>query len=226
MAYRLTRQLSAWHWVSAFLLLLGCSQSEIQLIDVTTSQGDLTIRLYDETDKYRKNFVKLVQENFYDSLLIHRILPDVLIQGGDPESRNAPAGKFLGRGNLDYTLPPDFRYVHTYGAVSGARLPDEVNPGKESSASQFFIVIGRPVTDEQLDQIEKEKGFTYTPEQRRLYKLVGGIPQFDKAYSVFGEVTQGMEIVKKISRMERDANDRPVEDVRLFMKAQENNNEE
>src|SRR5690606_15596741 len=199
-----------------------CSGPQIHDISVTTNKGDLTIRLYDETEQYRKNFVDLVQQGFYDSLLFHRVIPDVIIQGGDPESRRAPQGKFLGRGNLDYTLPADFRYVHTYGAISGARLPDQVNPSRESSASQFFVVIGRPVTDEQLDQIEKEKGFTYTPEQRRLYKLVGGLPQFDKEYSVFGEVTEGMDVVKKISRLARDANDRPVEDVRMFMKTVEN----
>lgn len=202
----------------ALTMLFGCSGSSPSRVEVTTNQGNFEIRLYDETIQYKKNFIKLAEEGFYDSLLFHRVIPDVIIQGGDPESRHAPKGKFLGRGNVDYTIAPDFRYVHTYGAVSGARLSNEVNPRKESSGSQFFIVVGHPVTDADLDQIEQERGFTYTPEQRRLYKLVGGIPQFDKEYSVFGEVTEGMDIVKKISRLARDANDRPVEDVIMMMK--------
>ena len=211
----------------AFVFLVaGCAKEKPNTVNVSTEFGDFTIRLYDETEKYRENFVQLVQEGFYDSLLIHRVIPDIIIQGGDPDSRNAAKGKFLGRGNVDYTIPPDFRYVHTFGAVSGARTPDEVNPQKNSSGSQFFIVMGNPVTDQDLDKVEKDKGFQYTPEQRRLYKLVGGIPQFDKEYSVFGEVAEGMEVVKKISRLRRDANDRPVEDVNMFMKIAEGSNEE
>ena len=202
-------------------LLIGCTQSTPSAVVVNTNHGEFQINLYDETTQYRKNFVKLVEDGFYDSLLFHRVLPDLIIQGGDPESRNAPKGKFLGRGNVDYTIEPDFRYVHTYGAVSGARMPNEVNPKKESSGSQFFVVIGRPVTDEELNQIEQDKGFTYTPEQRRLYKLVGGIPQFDKEYSVFGEVTEGMDVVKKISRLAKDPNDRPEEDVIMTLKIAE-----
>lgn len=207
-----------WLSFAVFVLVTGCAKDQPNSVTVSTNFGDFTIQLYEETEKYRENFVSLVQEGFYDSLLMHRLIPDIIIQGGDPESRDAPKGKFLGRGNVDYTIPPDFRYVHTYGAVSGARTSDAVNPQKNSSGSQFFIVMGNPVTDEQLDQIEKDKGFQYTPEQRRLYKLVGGIPQFDKDYSVFGEISEGMEVVKKISRLPRDANDRPVDDVRMFMK--------
>lgn len=216
-------------WLSALLFVLmapGCKREKPRTVEVTTNKGAFTIRLYNETEKYRKNFVSLVEEGFYDSLLFHRVIPDVIIQGGDPDSRNAAPGKFLGRGNVDYTIDPDFRYVHTYGAVSGARTPDEVNPQKKSSGSQFFIVIGHPVTDKDLDKIEKEKKIKYTPEQRRLYKLVGGIPQFDKEYSVFGEVVKGMDVVKKISRVQRDANDRPAEDVRMYMKIAEEYNEE
>ncbi|HLT94225.1 MAG TPA: peptidylprolyl isomerase [Membranihabitans sp.] len=204
--------------ILSLTMMWGCNRPQPSKVQVTTNQGAFVINLYEETDQYRKNFINLVSEGFYDSLLFHRILPDVIIQGGDPESRNAPKGKFLGRGGVDYTIASDFRYVHTYGAVSGARLSNEVNPRKESSGSQFFIVIGYPVTDEDLDRIEQEKGFKYTPEQRRLYKLVGGIPQFDKEYSVFGEVTDGMDVVKKISRMPRDANDRPEKDVLMTMK--------
>lgn len=206
--------------------LLGCAKDKPHTVEVSTDQGDIIIQLYEETSQYRENFVHLVQDGFYDSLLFHRVMPDLIIQGGDPESKTALKGKFLGRGDVDYTIDPDFRYVHTYGAVSAARKPDEVNPQKKSSGSQFFIVMGHPVNDMELDQVEKEKGFKYTPEQRRLYKLVGGIPSFDKEYSVFGEVKDGMNVVKKISRMTTDPNDRPVEDVRMYMKIVEDTHEE
>ncbi len=226
MTYRPIKLSPIWLPLMFFLLAMSCNREKPCTVEVTTNKGEFTIRLYDETEKYRKNFVSLVEDGFYDSLLIHRVIPDVIIQGGDPDSKNAVPGKFLGRGNVEYTIDPDFRYVHTYGAVSGARTPEEVNPQKKSSGSQFFIVMGHPVTDQDLDEIEKEKGFRYTPEQRRLYKLVGGIPQFDQEYSVFGEVVEGMDVVKQISRIQRDANDRPAEDVRMYMKIAENNNEE
>ncbi len=226
MKYMLNKLSTLWIPLMAIFWLVGCAKEKPNIVEITTNEGDITIQLYEETVKYRKNFARLVQEGFYDSLLFHRVMPDLIIQGGDPESKNALKGKFLGRGNVDYTIDPDFRYVHTYGAVSAARKPDEVNPLKKSSGSQFFIVMGHPVTDQELDQIENQKDFKYTPEQRRLYKLVGGIPSFDKEYSVFGEVKEGMEVVKKISRVSTDPNDRPVEDVRMFMKIAVDNHEE
>jgi len=197
--------------------LTGCKSSSDNIVIVSTPSGDFTIRLYDETVKYKENFLSLVKNKYYDSLLFHRVIPDVIIQGGDPSSRNAPQGKFLGTDDVDYTLPPDFRYVHTYGAVAAARKNDSVNPKKRSSGAQFFIVIGHPVSDEDLDKIEKEKNFTYTEEQRRLYKLIGGLPMFDKDYSVFGEVISGMDVVEKISRSTRDPDDRPTKDIPMSM---------
>lgn len=207
-------------WLIFMLLIFSfsaCKSHSDNEVIIQTSVGSFTIKLYDETTKYRKNFLSLVKEEYYDSLLFHRIIPDQIIQGGDPESKNAPPGKFLGTGDVEHTLAPDFRYVHTYGAVAAARKNDEVNPQKRSSGAQFFIVIGEPVTDQKLDQIEKEKGFTYTEEQRKLYKLIGGLPMFDRDYSVFGEVVSGMEVVKKISRSTRDANDRPVDDIPMVI---------
>ncbi len=224
MTYRTNNILSL--FLLIFVLVSACTKDQSNRVLISTDFGEFSVKLYDETAKYRKNFIELAQVGFYDSLLFHRILPDLIIQGGDPQSRNAPKGKFLGTGNVDYEIAPDFRYVHTYGALSAARKPDEVNPQKKSSGSQFFIVVGHSVTDQELDMVEKDKGFEYTPEQRRLYKLVGGIPEFDMDYSVFGEVTDGMDVVKKISRLRRDANDRPVEDVRMFMKIEDENNEE
>lgn len=209
------------HGVGILLLLLfagGCKSPTDQTVVVNTPAGEFEIRLYDETVKYRDNFLTLVKNNYYDSLLFHRVIPDVIIQGGDPSSKNAPQDKFLGEEDVNYTLPPDFRYVHTYGAVAAARKGDSANPRKRSSGAQFFIVMGPPVSDEDLNKIEKEKNFTYTEEQRRLYKLIGGLPQFDQDYTVFGEVVSGMDVVEKISRAPRDPDDRPAKDVPMSVK--------
>ncbi|WP_236974519.1 peptidylprolyl isomerase [Membranihabitans maritimus] len=191
----------------------SCSSESTPTYKIYTEYGDIYIQLYEETHKYKENFTELADKGFYDSLLFHRILPGMIIQGGDPTSRNAPKGKFLGQGDVDYTIPGDFRYVHTRGAISAARKPNSVNPDKKSSGSQFFIVLGNDVNDGMLDKIEKDRNFEYSVEQRKLYKLIGGIPQFDKEYSVFGEVISGLDVVEKISQLRRDPNDRPVEDV-------------
>lgn len=196
-----------------FSILISCGKESPGILKIYTEYGDIYIQLYEETGDYKKNFLHLVDEGFYDSLLFHRVIPGQIIQGGDPTSKNAPRGKFLGRGDLEYTLSPDFRYVHTKGALSAARKPDEVNPGKESSGSQFFIVLGNNVNYSILNKMEEERNFKYTVEQRKLYKLTGGLPQFDREYSVFGEVISGIEVVEQISRLRRDPNNRPVEDV-------------
>lgn len=206
-----------WWFIIFILCLSACKSHSDDQVIVQTPAGQFTIKLYDETTQYRKNFLSLVQKKYYDSLLFHRVIPDRIIQGGDPESKNAPPGKFLGTGDVEHTLPADFRYVHTYGAVAAARKNDDINPKKRSSGAQFFIVIGEPVTDDDLDQIEKEKRFTYTEEQRKLYKLIGGLPDLDREYSVFGEVISGMDVVKKISRSAHDADDRPIEDIPMII---------
>lgn len=211
--------------VLLLMFLAACQKPAADSVVITTPLGDISVRLYDETREYQKNFISLTKEGFYDSLLFHRVIPDIIIQGGDPDSKYAPAGKYLGRGGVDYTLKPDFRYVHTYGAVAAARRPDQVNPQKESSGSQFYIVMGHPVSDKDLDRIESEKGFRYTEEQRKLYKLIGGIPEFDGDYTVFGEVTAGMDAVERISRTPRDADDRPREDIRMEIKLKNENGE-
>lgn len=126
-----------------------------------TTAGNIRLRLYDSTPLHRDNFVRLVNLHVYDSLLFHRVIKDFMIQGGDPESKNAPKGKMLGTGGPDYTIPAEFVYpqlFHKRGALSAARLGDEVNPERESSGSQFYIVWGKTYKMNELKQMEKQMG--------------------------------------------------------------------
>ncbi len=128
-------------------------------IKIATTEGDITIRLYDETPKHRDNFIKLVREGYYDGTLFHRVIKDFMIQGGDPDSKGAPFGKNLGAGGPDYTIPAEFIYpklFHKRGALSAARLGDEVNPNRESSGSQFYIVWGKAYKPQELKQMERQ----------------------------------------------------------------------
>ncbi|GAA5221759.1 peptidylprolyl isomerase [Membranihabitans marinus] len=196
-----------------FAISFSCKDDQDSYVRISTEYGDIDIQLYNETKEYKDNFLELTSSGFYNDLLFHRIIPNTIIQGGDPESKNAAKGKYLGQGGPDYTLKPDFRFVHIKGALAAARKPDDVNPLKESSGSQFYITLGQDVTDEMLNSVEEERNFKYSVEQRKLYKLVGGIPQLDHEYTVFGEVVSGLDVVEKIAKMRADANQRPVEDI-------------
>ncbi len=126
---------------------------------IKTTKGDIRVRLYDETPKHRDNFIKLAKEGYYDGTLFHRVIKDFMIQGGDPDSKDAPKGKRLGTGGPDYTIPAEFvypQYFHKRGALSAARLGDEVNPERESSGSQFYIVWGKTFKASELKQMEKQ----------------------------------------------------------------------
>lgn len=128
-------------------------------VRIKTPEGDILIRLYDDTPRHRDNFLKLAREGYYDGTLFHRVIKDFMIQGGDPDSRNAPAGKMLGTGGPDYTLPAEIAYPQRYhkrGALSAARLGDEVNPERESSGSQFYIVWGKTFKSAELKQMERQ----------------------------------------------------------------------
>ena len=128
-------------------------------VKIQTSEGDIIVRLYDETPKHRDNFIKLIQQDFYNGTLFHRVIKDFMIQGGDPDSKNAPAGKNLGVGGPGYTIPAEFvypRFFHKRGALSAARQGDEVNPERESSGSQFYIVWGKKYNSSELKQMEKQ----------------------------------------------------------------------
>ena len=125
-------------------------------VRISTNYGDIVVRLYDETPEHRDNFLKLAREGYYDSTLFHRVIKDFMIQGGDPDSKGAPAGKHLGTGGPKYTLPAEFvypQYFHKRGVLSAARQGDQVNPERRSSGSQFYIVWGKKYTEYELKQL-------------------------------------------------------------------------
>ena len=190
-----------------------------------TTAGVVDVKLYDETPEHRDNFVKLVKEQRYDSLLFHRVIRNFMIQGGDPDSKYAAPGKLLGEGDLGYTVEPEFMpelHFHRRGALAAAREGDDVNPTKASSASQFYIVWGNVFTKEQLDRLKTQykqrtgKDITITPEQLEVYTTIGGTPHLDGDYTVFGEVVKGLEVVDAIQNVKCDENDRPLRDVRII----------
>ena len=187
-----------------------------------TSVGDITIRLSDSTPLHRDNFLKLVKQGYYDSVLFHRVINHFMIQAGDPDSKNAPAGKPLGNGGPSYTIPAEFRTTlfHKKGAIAAARQGDNVNPDKASSGSQFYIVHGKTFSDAGLDSLEtyRLKGKKIPADQREAYKTYGGTPHLDQGYTVFGEVINGLEVVDKIASVStsRSADrDRPLENVMI-----------
>lgn len=189
------------------------------MVQITTDYGTIKIKLYDETPQHRDNFIKLAKEGFYNGTLFHRVIQGFMIQGGDPNSKNAPAGQPLGMGDVGYTVPAEFNpaLIHKKGALSAARTE---NPTKASSGCQFYIVQGKTYTDAELDQMEMRTGIKYTPAQREIYKKSGGTPHLDMNYTVYGEVTEGLDVVDKIAAVQtnRQAGDRPVQDVKMTVK--------
>jgi peptidyl-prolyl cis-trans isomerase B (cyclophilin B) len=188
------------------------------MVEMVTNMGTMKIKLYDNTPQHRDNFIKLVEQGFYDSVLFHRVIPSFMIQGGDPDSKGAPAGKMLGMGGPGYTVPAEFveTNLHLKGALAAARMGDQMNPTKASSGSQFYIVQGQSLVDSQLDQIEQMKKIKYTEEQRKAYKEKGGTPFLDRDYTVFGELVEGFDVLDKISAVARDRGDRPTQDVMII----------
>lgn len=247
----------------------GGNMNNETLVKIETTLGDIEVKLYSETPKHRDNFIKLVKEGTYEGTLFHRVIKDFMIQAGDPESKNAPKGKMLGSGDVGYTIPAEIvypKYFHKKGALSAARQGDEVNPKKESSGCQFYIVTGKVYKDSTLlgmesqmnenkvttvfnamaqkhmkeiykmrkendedglyalqekllaqaqEEVAKQPEFHFTPEQLEAYSTVGGTPHLDGEYTVFGEVTEGMDIVDKIQQVKTGRSDRPEEDVKI-----------
>ncbi len=188
-----------------------------------TTMGNMVIRLSDSTPLHRDNFLKLVKTGYYDSVLFHRVIQNFMIQGGDPDSKHAAAGIPLGNGGPSYRIPAEFRQTlfHKKGVIAAAREGDAMNPQKESSASQFYIVQGKVFTDEQLDNLEKTRlnGRKIPIDQREVYKTIGGTPHLDQNYTVFGELVEGLDVVDKIAAVPTSKGadrDRPLTDVRIL----------
>ena len=245
-----------------------------ETILISTDFGNIKIKLFEETPLHKKNFLKLVRQGFYDSLLFHRVINNFMIQGGDPDSRYANDTVLLGNGDVGYWIPAEFnpKLYHKKGALAAAREGEDVNPKKESSGCQFYIVMGKKhdslslqkaeirVNNELVKKINytvgfggkskklkeyytrlytqgkedslklavkqlidsvsraeyaRSKHFTWTKEQRKTYETLGGTPHLDNNYTVFGEVTEGLEVIDKIAEAKTDKNDRPKQNIRM-----------
>ena len=185
---------------------------------IETSYGVIKVKLYDSTPKHKANFLKLAKEGYYNDLLFHRVISKFMIQGGDPNSRNAPAGAMLGAGGPSELIPAEIGAKHFKGALAAARTGGPGNPEKKSSGSQFYIVQGDIINPAQLQMLASQKGITYTEEEQKKYSTLGGAPFLDGDYTVFGEVIEGLDIIDKIAAVQTDANNRPFTDVKMKVK--------
>lgn len=222
-----------------FLLFIAClslnysssAQQDVKLkkkdrkrdVELVTTAGTIVLRLYNETPLHRDNFLRLVKSGYFDSLLFHRVIKNFMIQSGDPNSKRAYPRQPLGNGGPGYTIPAEFRpaLFHRKGTLAAARTGDNLNPEKRSSASQFYIVQGRTFTDHELDSVEVKRlnGYKLPPPHREIYKTIGGTPQLDQNYTVFGYVVRGLEIIDSIAgtaTSKEEDHDRPLSDIRIL----------
>jgi cyclophilin family peptidyl-prolyl cis-trans isomerase len=169
---------------------VNSSQPQVKFV-IHTDFGDMKGLLYNETPRHRDNFIKLVKSGYYNGTLFHRVIPGFMIQGGDPDSKNAKPGQELGTGDPGYTIPAEFnpKLTHKRGALAAARTGGPTNPKKASSGSQFYIV-------------EPEKGVHY----------------LDNDYTVFGEITEGLDVITKIATVQKDKAARPLKDIKMTIK--------
>ncbi len=182
---------------------------------IETTQGNIKVEIFADVRLHAENFLKLVSDKFYDSLLFHRVMPDLMIQGGDPNSKRADKTTVLGNGEIGKSIPAEIneKYYHRKGALVAA---GDNSPEKSSSACRFYIVQGKTLMDAQLDAMENNRKIKFSDNARADYKDIGGTPQFDGSYTVFGQVVEGLDIVEKISLVPRTSSFRPKEDVRIL----------
>ena len=194
-------------------------------IEFKTTMGDFRVRLFSDTPIHSQHFAQLVREGYYDGLLFHRVIRNFMIQAGDSTSRTAKPNQPLGKADRNYTLAPEFRtplHYHHRGALAAARESDDVNPERRSSATQFYVVWGKRWTPNELanvrEHVDAETGANglITDNMALDYYTRGGSPHLDGQYTVFGEVSTGLEIIDKIQKVNTDRNDRPRVDVRIL----------
>ena len=209
-----------------FVFLISCTATKknsvsningSEFVKIETDSGTMVARLFNKTPQTTANFLKLAKERFYDGLLFHRVIEDFMIQGGDPDSKNAKAGQMLGEGGLKYTIPAEFdtSLFHQKGALAMAREGDEVNPKKASSSTQFYIVEGKTFTDDEMDKIEERFKIKIPEDHRKIYRTIGGTPFLDMNYTVFGQVIDGLDVIEKIADAAKDDNNRPLNDIKM-----------
>ncbi|MBY5959442.1 peptidylprolyl isomerase [Membranicola marinus] len=190
---------------------------EKSLVEIETPYGNMIVELYDDTPQHQKNFLDLTRKGFYDDLLFHRVIDGFMVQGGDPQSRNADSNARLGAGGPGYQVPAelDAGHKHFKGALAAARQGDPVNPEKKSSGSQFYIVHGGPVSKDDLKMFGRRNNQDYSEEEIEAYEKEGGTPFLDGQYTVFGRVIKGLDVIDKIAKTQTGAGDRPVEDITM-----------
>jgi cyclophilin family peptidyl-prolyl cis-trans isomerase len=203
-----------------FILLLSIFiyknfQAQTYIVKIKTTEGNIKVMLYDSTPKHRDNFIKLCNENFYDSLLFHRVIKGFVAQGGDPVSKKCPDTFTLGDGDLGYTIPAEFvtSYYHKRGAFAQAR---DDRPDMASSACQFYIVQGKVSNDSILEKAYKRNNYKQPADHEKVYRTIGGVPHLDMRYTVYGEVISGMDVVDKICSLLTNGKDRPLKNVRII----------
>jgi peptidylprolyl isomerase len=255
--------------LSILLIQMACNapggDNTNTAISIVTTLGEIKIKLYDSTPLHRDNFIKLVNNGFYDGILFHRVIKDFMIQAGDPITKSTPATG-MPDSLKTYTIPAEFnnQYFHKRGALAAAREGNDINPEMRSSGTQFYIVQGVKYTDDELNTAEQRinsnkkqalfnkliketsdsvrlsgktisdgeiqeiasvkmfqyltnnKDYKRSEDQRTTYKEIGGTPRLDGTYTVFGEVTEGIDIVDKIAAVPTDSNDKPVTDVKIL----------
>ncbi len=201
------------------LLLLSCFsyQSGVaqELVSISTNKGEIVVLLYDDTPLHKANFIKLINEKFYDSLLFHRVIKDFMIQTGDPQTRPPRKSNKFGSGGPGYTIEAELStdHIHKKGALAAARQGDNVNPSRRSSGSQFYIVQGRKTPRKYMDRFEEARGKPYTEKELDTYENIGGTPHLDGQYTVFGEVLYGMSVLDKIANSPTKPGDTPLEEI-------------
>lgn len=195
------------------------AQAAYPYVVIETTAGSMTVKLYDDTPLHSENFIELVSKGYYNNQLFHRVIDQFMIQAGDPNSITAKPGQVLGNGGPGYTIPPEFvkTHYHKKGALAAARQGDNINPGKESSGSQFYIVQGRVIPEAQLTAFEQQYHHPpFTDEQKQIYTTLGGTPHLDYEYTVFGEVVNGLDILDLIAAQPVDPSKRPIDDIRII----------
>jgi peptidyl-prolyl cis-trans isomerase B (cyclophilin B) len=191
--------------------------SKLKKVKIKTSLGEIVVALYDDTPLHRDNFLKLAKEKIINGSTFHRVIDGFMIQGGDPTTKDPNAKTPAGQGGPGYNLKAEIKrnHLHKKGALAAARLPDQMNPERESSGSQFYIVQAGPVKPEDLTMMENYFGIKYTDAEKKMYYELGGRPDLDMQYTVFGEVVSGIETVDKIAKAQKNAQDKPLKDIKM-----------
>lgn len=203
----------------SFTFFLSCDQGEkVRIVEISTEFGTMKFELYNSTPFHRDNFVKLAKEGFYDDLLFHRVMQGFMVQGGDPDSKGAAPNARLGMGGPGYTVPAEIGAPHFKGTLAAARTGGPSNPEKRSSGSQFYIVQGQKQDLTSLKRSMKQRNLNYNEVQLNKYAELGGRPDLDGEYTVFGEIVEGMDVIDKIAAVETNSADRPLKDVKMKIK--------